>query len=166
MKISITEIINISYVFDSERILALCTCSFFLELSSSSPIAAFSSSFKSEMLLPERPSLTALSIHRFISYHSVSLMIFNALYTILPLFYTLFVVYLPLPKCKIHENKTIACLFHYIPNFKNTDVLVYSRNLIKGCHMDECHYVLKLYVGSYPLPFLEEFSESSFISQN
>lgn len=138
MKISIIEIINISYVFDSERILALCTCSFFLELSSSPPMLLFSHlSIKFEMLLPERPSLTALSIHQFISYYSVSLMIFNVLCTILPVFYTLFIVCPPLPKCKIHENKIVACLFHhYITNFENTDVLVYGRNSIKGCHMD------------------------------
>lgn len=137
MKISIIEIINISYVFDSERILALCTCSFFLEFSSP-PMLLFSHlSIKFEMLLPERPSLTALSIHQFISYYSVSLMIFNVLCTILPVFYTLFIVCPPLPKCKIHENKIVACLFHhYITNFENTDVLVYGRNSIKGCHMD------------------------------
>lgn len=99
--------------------------------------AAFLSSIKFEMLLPERPSLTALSIHQFISYYSVSLMIFNVLCTILPVFYTLFIVCPPLPKCKIHENKIVACLFHhYITNFENTDVLVYGRNSIKGCHMD------------------------------
>lgn len=129
-----------SCVFDPRRRVALCYFLFLLSgiIFVSSHCCFFPTvQISAEMLPAERPSLIALFICRFVSYYSISFMKFNAICIILPLFlYNCFFACLPPPKCKIHKNKALICLFHhYIPNFQNTKFLVYSRDSMKSCQV-------------------------------